>query len=150
MAERGFTVRALGEIAIRCRDIAAMTTFYRDIIGLEVLEDFHREGIVFFRIAAGYGGHTCVLALFGSDAGNEDLHPRGMLAAGATSSLHHLALTVDRQEQDKAVEWYRNNGIEHKIQEFAWIGWRGVFTADPEGNTVELVAYDADATPTTP
>jgi len=150
MADRGFTVRALGEIAIRCRDLEAMTAFYRDIIGLEVLKGFHREGIVFFRIAAGYGGHTCVLALFGPDAGNETLHPRGVPQGAATSSLHHLALTVGRTEQDRAVEWYRKNGIETKIQEFAWIGWRGVFTTDPEGNTVELVAYDADAARTAP
>jgi hypothetical protein len=25
----------------------------------------------------------------------------------------------------------------------AWIGWRGVFVDDPDGNAVELVAYDA-------
>ncbi len=142
MPERGFKVRALGEIAIRCRDLEAMTAFYRDIIGLEVLEGGHREGIVFFRIAEGYGGHTAVLALFRSDAGNENLHPRGVPRGGAESSLHHLALTVGREEQDRAVDWYRKNGIEPQIQEFAWIGWRGVFTTDPEGNTVELVAYD--------
>jgi hypothetical protein len=57
---------------------------------------------------------------------------------------------VGRTEQDRAVEWYRKNGIETKIQEFAWIGWRGVFTTDPGGNTVELVAYDADAARTAP
>ena len=31
--DRGFTVRALGEIAIRCRDFDAMIAFYRDVIG---------------------------------------------------------------------------------------------------------------------
>ena len=38
-AARGFRIRALGEIAIRCRDIEAMTVFYRDVIGLEPLAD---------------------------------------------------------------------------------------------------------------
>jgi len=137
VATRGFKVRALGEIAIRCRDLDAMVAFYRDIIGLELLQGGHRKGIVFLRIAQGYGGHTAVLALFRDEAG-EDRGPLG----GATSSLHHLALTVGRAEQDKAVEWYRDKGIDYTIQEFAWIGWRGVFTTDPEGNTVELVAYD--------
>ena len=143
MGKRGFAVRALGEIAIRCRDLDAMTAFYRDIIGLEVLKGLHREGIVFLRIAQGYAGHTCVLALFRHDSRNEDLYPGGRPLAGAASRLHHLALTVGREEQDAAVEWYRQNGIDYKIQEFAWIGWRGVFTTDPEGNSVELVAYDA-------
>ena len=137
MAKRGFKVRALGEIAIRCRDLDRMTAFYRDIIGLEVLEGRYREGIRFFRIAESYGGHTAVLALFSDEAGKE-----GMPLGGAASSLHHLALTLGREEQDRAVEWYRDKGIDYKIQEFAWIGWRGVFTTDPEGNTVELVAYD--------
>jgi len=137
MEVSGFKVRALGEIAIRCRDLDAMAAFYRDIIGLEVLEGGHRKGIVFFRIAEGFGGHTAVLALFRDEAG-EGSAPLG----GGASSLHHLALTVGRKEQDKAVEWYKSNGIDYNIQEFAWIGWRGVFTTDPEGNTVELVAYD--------
>ena len=35
--QRGFTVRALGEVAIRCADLAAMTGFYRDVLGLSVL-----------------------------------------------------------------------------------------------------------------
>ena len=148
--ERGFKVRALGEIAIRCRDLDRMTAFYRDIIGLEVLKGAYSDGIVFFRIAEGYGGHTAVLALFRHDAGTEDLHPRGMPLGGGQSSLHHLALAVGREEQDRAVEWYMHNGINYTIQEFAWIGWRGVFTTDPEGNTVELVAYDPDVATAAP
>ena len=136
--QRGFKVRALGEIAIRCRDLEVMTAFYRDIIGLDVLEGSYSDGIVFFRIAEGYGGHTAVLALFRDDAGSGDR------LGGQRSSLHHFALSVGRSEQDRAVAWYEHKGIDYRIQEFAWIGWRGVFTSDPEGNTVELVAYDRD------
>ncbi len=117
---RGFKVRALGEIAIRCCDLDQMAAFYRDIIGLEELKGGHREGIVFFRIAKGYGGHTAVLALFRDEAGGEGVPP-----GGAASSLHHLALTLGREEQDRAVAWYQSNGIDCTIQEFAWIGWRG-------------------------
>ena len=38
--------------------------------------------------------------------------------------------------------WYDRQGIDYSVQHFGWIGWRGVFTKDPEGSTVELVAYD--------
>ena len=144
MTERNFTVRALGEIAIRCRDLGAMTAFYSDILGLERLSGNVSDGIVFFRIAESYGGHTAVLALFRNDAGNPDLHPRSadVPETGERSSLHHLALSLPFAEQDAVMAWYDANGIDYRVQQFGWIGWRGIFTTDPEGNTVELVAYD--------
>ena len=36
--------------------------------------------------------------------------------------------------------WFDANGISYKVQDFRWIGWRGVFLTDPDGNTVELVS----------
>lgn len=138
---RGFRVRALGEIAIRCRDIDAMERFYADVIGLELLS--HRDGgITFFKIADGYAGHTSVLALFDTGAGNPDLQPVGDAPpeTGARSSLHHIALSVGWEEQARAIGWYDQIGQPYRLQTFDWIGWRGVFTEDPDGNTVELVA----------
>ncbi len=141
MAERGFQVRALGEIAVRVRDMDAMVGFYRDIIGLEILSRRDGDRIVFFRIADGYAGHTAVLALFRDETAEKKKSNWADREASETS-LHHFALTVARTEQDAAVRWYKAHGIDCRIQEFGWIGWRGVFVRDPEGNTVELVAYD--------
>ncbi|MEM8754743.1 MAG: VOC family protein [Pseudomonadota bacterium] len=139
--EGGFRVRALGEIAIRCAALAPVVAFYRDVIGLEILEGSAAEGIVFFRLGESHGGHTAVLALFAHDAGRADLHERaGPPVAGGRSSLHHLALTVDAAEQSAATEWYDRLGVAYNVQDFDWIGWRGVFAKDPEANTVELVA----------
>ncbi|MEM7668334.1 MAG: VOC family protein [Pseudomonadota bacterium] len=141
MVERGFSVRALGEIAIRCADIDAMERFYSHVIGLE---RFARrdQGIVFFRIAEGHQGHTAVLALFASHAERPDLRPAGETRprTGANSSLHHIALSLGWEEQDAAMAWYDKLDQPYRIEHFDWIGWRGVFTDDPEGNTVELVA----------
>lgn len=130
---RGFSVLGLGEVAIRCRDLAAMTAFYRHIIGLEILAV--RGRIVFFKLANGVAGHTAVLALF--DAA---LDPERPPPEKPRSTLHHLALTVAPSEQDAACRWFTANGIPHDLQDFPWIGWRGVFVRDPEGNQVELVA----------
>ncbi|MEM6678328.1 MAG: VOC family protein [Pseudomonadota bacterium] len=140
---RGFRVRALGEIAIRCADMAAMERFYGEVIGLELLSA-RDGGITFFRIAEGYGGHTAVLALFGPGAGRPDLHQVTDAApeTGARSSLHHLALSLGWDEQTAAMAWYDRIGQPYRVEHFDWIGWRGVFTEDPEGNTVELVAAD--------
>lgn len=131
MTNRGFTVKALGEVAIRCRDLEAMAQFYGEVLGLPLLPDGHRGGIRFFALGESYGGHTAVLALFQGD---------GTSATAEGSSLHHLALTVDASEQDAITAWYEDQDRSYWIEDFDWIGWRGVFTKDPEGNTVELVA----------
>jgi catechol 2,3-dioxygenase-like lactoylglutathione lyase family enzyme len=149
MKERQFKVRALGEIAIRCVDLPAMVAFYRDVIGLEPLNDPNGDRVVFLRVAEGFGGHTSVLALFRHDiegAGQTRgaTHPP---ETGPRSSLHHIALTVLWEEQDAAMAWYRHLGLACRVERFDWVGWRGVFTFDPDGNTVELVAKDPRWTP---
>ena len=149
---RGFRVRALGEVAIRCADLPMMFDYYRDIIGLEPLTGDYSQHIRFFKIAQGYAGHTTVLALFHADetpAGDltRSESPPG---TGSASSLHHVALSLPFAEQDAAMDWFRQNGIPYRVQEFSWIGWRGVFVTDPEGNTVELVAYDPGSGVPTP
>lgn len=144
--ERGFRPRALGEIAIRCADMAAMVDFYENVIGLTRLNGGHDSAITFFRIAEGFDGHTQVLALFHHEAApRPGLHPNGAdkPMTGAQSSLHHVALSLPFAEQVAVMRWYDQIGQPYRVERFGWIGWRGVFTTDPEGNTVELVAYDA-------
>ena len=145
MTDRKFKVRALGEIAIRCADMEAMVFFYRDIIGLELLTGGHRDSITFFKITEGFDGHTSILALFRYDAGNPAMHEQSALApeTGSGSSLHHVALSLSFAEQQAVMDWYDAKDIDYHVEEFTWIGWRGIFTKDPEGNTVELVAHDA-------
>lgn len=144
MSRPPFKIHQLGEIAIRCSDMDAMFEFYRDIVGLEVLSDTRDQGVVFFRICAGFGGHTMVLALFHFTAGRPELHPIGADApeTGAKSSLHHLALEVAYDEQDAITTWLADNAIDYTVQVFDWIGWQGIFIEDPEGNTIEFVAAD--------
>lgn len=143
---RGFRARALGEIAIRCADMAAMVAFYQDVIGLDLMAGGPDAPITFFRIGGGYRGHTAVLALFHySAAPRPGLHPRGqdLPVTGGGSSLHHIALSLGHDEQEAVIAWYDRIGQPYRVEQFGWVGWRGIFTEDPEGNTVELVAYDA-------
>lgn len=152
MTKPAFKVRALGEIAIRCIDMPAMVAFYRDVIGLAPLNDVENSPIAFLRIADGYAGHTAVLALFRHDiegAGQTRGAPTPP-ATGPGSSLHHIALTVGWDEQDAVIAWYEHLGRDYTTQYFEWVGWRGVFTFDPDGNTVELVAKDPDWSPKEP
>lgn len=144
LAERGFQARVIGEIAIRCADLEAMANFYRHIVGLEVLEEFPDDG-VFFSLGASYGGHTAVLALFRDTAGRRELHAIGDRApeTGPRSFLNNIALAVCFAEQDAVMRWYDQHNLPYRVQTFGWVGWRGIFTNDPEGNTVELVAHNA-------
>lgn len=130
-----FTVRDLGEVAIRCRDLDRMTAFYRDVIGLEPLEGAHRPGIRFLRVAPGFAGHTQVIGLFGPP---DD--PGAPAPAAAASTLHHLALAVRPEDLAPAIAWFRARGLEPTTATHPWIGWSSVYVTDPEGNTVELVA----------
>lgn len=133
---RGFKPRALGEIAIRCRDYAAMVAFYETVLGLDVLPEGRRPGppqrITFFDLGQSFGGHTAVLALF------EDTAPTPH--ADGHSALHHIALSLPWDEQEAAKLWLDSRGLPAQFQDFDWVGWRGLFTRDPDGNTVELVA----------
>ncbi|WP_085904802.1 VOC family protein [Kiloniella majae] len=144
MENRGFKVRALGEIAIRCRDKKAMMKFYGEVIGLEHLAGDVDDRVTFFRIAEGFGGHTSVLALFrpDSETNGTDTVEDQLPETGAGSSLHHIALSLPYEEQQAVMEWYEKINQDYRVQLFDWIGWRGIFTRDPDGNTVELVAYD--------
>ena len=140
-----FRIGGLGEIAIRCADMAPMVAFYQDIIGLERLTGNAASEIVFFRLAPGFQGHTQVLALFAKAyAPRPGLHPVSDAApvTGAGSALHHIALSLPHAEQEAAIDWLTAHGLPCRVERFDWIGWRGVFTTDPEGNTVELVAFD--------
>lgn len=144
--DRNFRIRALGEIAIRCDDVGRMAAFYGDVLGLDRMEGSAADGIVFFRIAEGFGGHTQILALFDKAyVTRPGLHPAGTAApeTGARSSLHHLAFALPFEEQEAVMRWYEAEGRPYRVETFGWVGWRGIFTEDPEGNTVELVAYDA-------
>jgi catechol 2,3-dioxygenase-like lactoylglutathione lyase family enzyme len=143
MTNRSFKVQGLGEIAIRCLDFEAMLAFYRDIIGLEVMNLNEERGIAFFRISDGVAGHTNVLALFRDGAGTRDAKGDAMEPpiAGPRSSLHHIALSLPIEEQEAVMRWYETKGLEYDVEIFDWAGWRGVFTQDPDGNIVELVAF---------
>jgi catechol 2,3-dioxygenase-like lactoylglutathione lyase family enzyme len=141
---RGFTPRAIGEIAIRCTDPARLARFYEEVIGLTRLGGLDTDPIIFLKVADGFAGHTAILALFRHDMNRPGVHEGGPTPpeTGARSSLHHLALSLPYAEQDAVMRWYDSIGQPYRVEHFGWVGWRGVFTTDPEGNTVELVAYD--------
>lgn len=121
-----------GEVAIRCRDLAAMTAFYRDIVGLELEEGDYSESAVPMRPGEGFTAPAGRVTLIASEDDDEE-EPQ--------PAPHRLTLTVpDRAALARAERWFRANGLGPERAEQAWMGWECLAIRDPEGNTVELAA----------
>ncbi len=128
-------IRALGEIALRVENLDAMQAFYADVIGLELMRRF--PDMAFFRIAAGYRGHTQILALFDrtKDASYEGLSPE-------RTTVDHLAFAIGLDNFDVERKRLEGLGLLVETTTHAWVKWRSLYVTDPEGNRVELVCYD--------
>ena len=128
-------VRALGEIALRVKDLDSMQQFYEEVVGLELMRKFPHA--VFFKIAEGYGGHTQILALFDR---TQETGYRGV--ESDKSTVDHFALTIPLTEFDGEKRRLEQLGLNVRTAEHAWVHWRSLYVRDPEGNRVELVCYD--------
>jgi catechol-2,3-dioxygenase len=135
-SKRRTVVRGLGEIALRVNNMDAMQKFYEEVIGLPLMN--RDSDSAFFKIAEGYGGHTQVLALFDRSG---SLGYRGTDAA--TSTIDHMAFEIRLADFAGELKRLRGMGLQVQTAEHAWMHWRSLYVADPEGNHVELVCYDA-------
>ena len=131
----GGAVRGLGEIALRVDDLETMEKFYEEVVGLELMRRF--PGMVFFRLAEGFGGHTQILALFDRSAspGYLGLDPK-------KTTIDHLAFEISLSDYDGEKNRLEEKGVKVTPQQFGWVHWRSLFFHDPEDNHVELVCYD--------
>lgn len=123
-------IRALGEVALRVKDLDRSQAFYADIIGLQLMKRF--EEAAFFRIADGYAGHTSVLALFDRNSPIEPSH----------STLDHVAFTIGREDYELEKRRLEGLGLTVTAVIHEWVQWRSLYVTDPDGNTVELVCHD--------
>ena len=123
-------VRALGEIALRVNDLAAMRAYYAETFGLEEIGG--TDQMAFFKLADGYAGHSAILALF----------DRGVAVDASVSTVDHFAFTIELADYAAEKARLEGLGLEVRVAEHAWVQWRSLFVDDPEGNTVELVCFD--------
>ncbi len=135
MNNRKTSVKALGEIALRVNNLDAMQKFYEEMIGLELMKRF--PNIAFFRIAAGYAGHTQILALFDRSS---QLNYHGVSAEKST--IDHIAFAISPADFEAERKRLEQLGLHVETAEHAWVHWRSLYIKDPDGNEVELVCYD--------
>lgn len=128
-------IKALGEVALRVKNLDWMQSFYQEVVGLELLKRFPRSA--FFRISEGVGGHTQVVALFDRSENEQSRE-----VDSERTTLDHVAFTVlldDFVAEKKRVE---DLGVAVVTDEHEWVHWRSFYINDPEGNEVEWVCYD--------
>jgi catechol-2,3-dioxygenase len=125
-------VKGLGEVSICVSDLDAMQKFYEEVVGLQVLR--RDESFVFFKVAEGYGGHSQNLALFENKS--LELNPE-------QTTLHHIALNVALEDFESEKTRLEDLGLKVNATVHEWLHVRSMYFSDPEGNSLEFVAYDA-------
>ena len=139
-SDRPHRVKGLGEVSIRVKDLDAMHKFYEEVVGLEVLRQ--DESFVFFKVAKGYGGHTQNLALF--DTSNRIfLETKSQQLSSDQTTLHHIALNVSLEDFESEKMRLEGLGLKVDATVHEWLHVRSLYFADPEGNLLEFVCYDA-------
>lgn len=140
------TVVGMFEVQLVVADLATMTAFYRDQLGLPISVEDPSRGRTHFRLGRG----QLILATVAAEADASPDWP-GLPPAllvwsdprGATPPAHgpiHFALDVPEGELVGAGESLRAQGLDVRGP-FRWPGGqRSVYFHDPEGNVVELIA----------
>ncbi len=135
MIPRERPVRGLGEIALRVNNLDSMQRFYAEAVGLELMRRF--EHAAFFKIAAGYGGHTQILALF-----DRSMQTGYSGLSAERSTIDHIAFEIGLSDFEAEKKRLEDSGLTVSTTEHAWVHWRSIYVNDPEGNCVEWVCYD--------
>ncbi len=118
------------ETIIYARDVPAVTAFYRDVLGLALVDGLDEIGAG-FRLASG-----AMLLIF---------DPRKSSAPGRPAPSHgadgagHIAFQVDASQLRSWHDHFRELGIEIEQERSTENRRRQIYVRDPAGNSVELV-----------
>ena len=139
MNESTRSVKGLGEVSIRVKDLNVMHKFYEEVVGLEVLR--RDESFVFFKVAEGFGGHSQNLALF-AVTNISPLNARSPQISAEQTTLHHIALNISLEDFESEKMRLEGLGLKVNATVHEWLHVRSIYFPDPEGNTLEFVCYD--------
>jgi len=138
------TVRVMhiAELGLRVTDLPRAVAFYQEVLGLEIVRAY--PTIVFLKAGEldsplGRGGHPQLLVLF----------DRKVKLDIALTTVDHFAFEIPLEGYPTEKERLQQMGFELTERiwqgEYAWLRARSVFFDDPDGNTIELIAHDANA-----
>jgi catechol 2,3-dioxygenase-like lactoylglutathione lyase family enzyme len=134
---RRMTLRGLHHLTAICRDLERTTAFYRDLLGLALVDEAHSDDdpdARHFWFAAqgerGIGAAGTLISFLEYPA----------MAAGQVGrgSTHHFAFTVESAEEQEAWRDYlREHGVEC-TDVFDRGRFRSIYLRDPDGHIVEI------------
>ena len=133
------TIRGLGEVNLWVKDIGKMREFYVGVLGLTPIHESKRH--IFLKIADGYEGHPQVVALFDSKFKGVVVRPD----VGRTT-LNHIAFEIPLKSYETEKKRLKKLGLRVSEQLHREAHWRSLYFLDPDGNQVELVAFDKNLT----
>ena len=134
--------KRLGELVIRSHNPKSLVKFYHQVIGLELFASF--GSATFLKVHDDLEGHPQLLAIF--DKTHAYSGPHSMKTDKADSgagTLHHFALALDPEAFEAERSRLQHMGIDLEFGEHPAFGWRSIYMHDPDGNSVELVCFDA-------
>lgn len=135
-------VMHIAEVGLRVTDLPRAMAFYQEVLGLETVRAY--EKYIFLKAGEldsplGRGGHPQLLVLFDREV---------PLDIGLTT-VDHLAFEIPLEQFAAERKRLEEMGMTVKERvwtgDLAWLSARSLFFRDPEGNTLELIAYDPAA-----
>jgi len=121
------------ETVLYAHDVAATAAFYRDVLGLRLVEG-PDDLTAAFRLNDGG-----VLLIFDPERSSQPGRP---VPAHGGSGPGHVAFSVGAGQLGAAVAKLRAAGVEPELDKEWPRGGRSLYVRDPAGNSVELVEGD--------
>lgn len=122
-------IQCLVETAIYAEDLELAEQFYRDILGLCLL-DKEEDRHVFFQV-----GENDVLLIFRAQSTLQG----GRLPAHGSRGPGHFAMGIVADDFDSCRDWLLAHGVAIEHEQSWPLGGRSLYFRDPAGNSVELI-----------
>ncbi len=134
----GRIVSALAEIVVWSHDVDRSLAFYRDLLGLTVMEKKPEVKPTFLKAADGDGVPQMIVLVPHPDQGGSFPTDKPL------RTLHHMAFAVGAAEYEQLEASCRQAGLEvrggiHPVLQ----GVRTFYIDDPDGNEVEIISPSA-------
>lgn len=129
------SIRGLGEVNLWVKDVDGMRRFYVDFLGLTPIHESKRH--IFLKVADGYEGHPQIVALFDSRFEGVNVKPDVR-----RTTLNHVAFEIPLRSYESEKKRLKKLGLHISEELHREAHWRSIYFHDPDGNQVELVAFD--------